>query len=68
MSCRLAAARLGTINEGFDLRLDSLDSSIDQVNEISAGKREYLIEQFTALERVLSELQTTASFLTAQLG
>ncbi len=59
---------LGTINEGFDLRLDSLDSSIDQVNEISAGKREYLIEQFTALERVLSELQTTASFLTAQLG
>ncbi len=59
---------LSTINEGFDLRIESLDSSIDKVNVISASKREYLIEQFTALERVLSELQTTASFLTAQLG
>lgn len=58
---------LATINEGFDLRIESIDESIARVNEISESKREYLIEQFAALETVLSELQTTASFLSSQL-
>ncbi len=57
-----------TINEGFDLRVESIEASIERVNQISESKREYLIEQFSALERVLSELQTTSSFLTSQLG
>jgi flagellar hook-associated protein 2 len=59
---------LETINEGFDLRIESIDASIARVNQISESKREYLIKQFSALERVLSELQSTAGFLTSQLG
>ncbi len=54
-------------NDDFDLRIESLDDSIDRVNVISEAKTQYLIEQFAALERVLSELQTTSSFLTNQL-
>lgn len=57
-----------TFNEDFDLRIDSLDESIERVNSISEAKTEYLIEQFAALERVLSDLQSTSSFLTSQLA
>ena len=55
-------------NDDFDLRIESLESSIARVNEISEAKTAYLIEQFTALETVLSELQTTSSFVTTQLS
>lgn len=57
-----------TFNEDFELRIDSLDESIERVNSISEAKTEYLIEQFAALERVLSDLQSTSSFLTSQLA
>lgn len=56
------------VNEDFDLRVESLESSIARVNSISEAKTAYLIEQFTALERVLSDLQSTSSFLTSQLA
>lgn len=55
-------------NDDFNLRIESLDASIERVNTISEAKTQYLIEQFTALERVLSELQTTSSFLSSQLA
>ena len=57
-----------TANEDFDLRIESLEASIGRVNAISEAKTQYLIEQFAALERVLSELQTTSSFLSSQLA
>ncbi|MEL7497664.1 MAG: flagellar filament capping protein FliD [Planctomycetota bacterium] len=57
-----------TVNEDFDLRAESIDDSIARVNAISESKKAYLIEEFTALERALSSLQTTSSFLTSQLG
>ena len=59
---------LATINSGFDLRLESIDTSIERVNQISAAKREYLIKQFSALERALSELKTTSSVVSSQLA
>ncbi len=59
---------LATINSGFDLRLESIDTSIERVNQISASKREYLIKQFSALERALSELKTTSSVVSSQLA
>ena len=59
---------LKTASEDFELRIESLETSIDRVNEISEAKTEYLIEQFIALERVLSELQGTSSFLSSQLA
>lgn len=59
---------LNTVKEDFDLRIESLDDSIARVNTITESKREYLLEQFAALERVLSDLQTTSGFLDAQLA
>ena len=59
---------LQTIKEDFDLRIESLDKSIEKVNAISEAKTQYLITQFAALERVLADLQTTSSFLTNQLA
>lgn len=59
---------LTTASEDFDLRIESLDSSIERVNAISEAKTQYLIEQFAALERVLSDLQGTSSFLSSQLA
>ena len=59
---------LKTASEDFELRIESLETSIERVNAISEAKTQYLIEQFTALERVLSELQGTSSFLSSQLA
>lgn len=59
---------LQNISTDFDLRIESLDDSIARVNDISEAKSAYLVEQFTALERVLSDLQSTSSFLTSQLA
>ena len=67
----LLDASVGTIKtaeEDFTLRIESLDASIARVNAISESKTEDLIAQFTALERVLSDLQGTSSFLTSQLA
>ena len=58
---------IATVNEDYDLRIESLDDSIDRVREITESRRNYLIEEFTALERALSDLQNTSSFLTSQL-
>ena len=61
---------IGTFNiveENFGLRIDSLDESIDRVNEISEAQSAFLVEQFATLERLLSDLQNTSSFLTSQL-
>ena len=59
---------INTVNESFDLRVESLEASIERVNEISEAQTQFLIEQFTQLERVLSDLQSTSSFLTSQLA
>lgn len=59
---------MAVINEDFDLRIESIESSIARVNSISEAKTQYLIEQFTVLERTLSDLQSTSSFLTSQLA
>ena len=57
-----------TVNDNFELRLESLDASIQRVNEISEARSASLVEQFTILERTLSELQSTSSFLASQLA
>ncbi|MDE0934648.1 MAG: flagellar filament capping protein FliD [Mariniblastus sp.] len=59
---------LKTVDDNFELRIESLDASIARVNAISESKTEDLIAQFTTLERVLSDLQSTSSFLTSQLA
>lgn len=59
---------MAVVNEDFDLRIESIEASIARVNSISEAKTQYLIEQFTVLERTLSDLQSTSSFLTSQLA
>lgn len=62
------AGIMKTANDDFDLRVESLESSIARVNEVSDAKTAFLIQQFTALERSLSDLQSTSSFITSQLA
>lgn len=59
---------LRTVDEDFELRIESLDESISRVNAISEAQTQSLVEQFAALERVLSDLQNTSSFLSSQLS
>ena len=55
------------IDDAFQQRIQAIDDSIVDVQEITESKREYLIAEFTALESIISELRTTGDFLTQQL-
>lgn len=57
-----------SVNEQFEGRIESIDASIARVESITESKRESLIEEFTRLETILSELQTTGSFISSQLA
>ena len=59
---------LKTVEDEFETRLESIDQSIARVEEITNSRRESLIEEFTALESILNELQTTGSFISSQLS
>ncbi|TWU02154.1 flagellar filament capping protein FliD [Stieleria varia] len=59
---------LKTVEDDFDARIESIDKSIERVEEITAAKRESLLAEFTALESIISELQNTGSFITNQLA
>ena len=58
---------LKTIDDAFQSRIDSIDRSIETVQEITDSKREFLIREFTALESIINELQTTGNFISSQL-
>jgi flagellar hook-associated protein 2 len=60
--------RVQTAYDGFAEELDALQLSIDRQNEFFSQQQQRLIDQFTALESVISQLQTTGNFLTAQLS
>ena len=59
---------LKNVSDDFEARIASIDQSIKRVEDITASKRDYLIAEFTALESIINELQTTGSFLSSQLG
>lgn len=61
----------GTIkngNDSFERRIESFDQSIARVNATAEAKRASLVTQFANLERLLSQLQTTSSFVSGQLA
>ncbi|OYP32361.1 flagellar filament capping protein FliD [Rhodopirellula sp. MGV] len=58
---------LKTVNDSFESRIESIDKSIEQVEELTETKRQYLLEEFAALESVINELQTTGNFISSQL-
>lgn len=58
---------LKTVDAEFEVRISSIDESIERVQAITESRREALIREFTALESILNELQTTGSFISSQL-
>ncbi|MFN9341776.1 MAG: flagellar filament capping protein FliD [Planctomycetota bacterium] len=54
-------------NESFQSQIDAFDASIKRVNEVAEAKRASLVAQFANLERLLSDLQQTGSFISGQL-
>lgn len=59
---------LTTINDDFNAQIESIDESIERINEITEARREALIEEFAALETVLANLQNTGNILATQLA
>ena len=55
-------------NDAFDATVKGLDESIEKQNESFEAQQAALIAQFIALETVVSQLQATGNFLTAQLA
>lgn len=59
--------RMKTISEGYDDRAEAIDKTIEARNTLLEAKKESLLAQFAALEGQVSQLQSTANFLAAQL-
>jgi flagellar hook-associated protein 2 len=62
------SGRMKTISESFQTRIDGMTASIARQKASAAARRDRLLAQFIALERTVSQLQNTSSFLAAQLG
>lgn len=60
--------RIKIVNTGFDDKLKSLQTAIDRQNDFFDKQEQQLNDQFIALETTISALQTTATYLTAQLA
>ncbi len=60
--------RLKTIHDGFDETIDSIQQSIDRQTAEFERQRKAIVQEFVSLETAISELNTTSSFLTAQLA
>ncbi len=58
---------LKIINDEFDAQIESIDASIERINEITEARRQSLIAEFTALESILADLQNTGNILSSQL-
>lgn len=59
--------RIKFANDGFDEQIETLQKAIDRQNAFFEKQQQQLIDQFTALESVLSQLQTQASYISSQL-
>lgn len=55
-------------NDSFQSQIDAFDASIKRVNDVAEAKRASLVAQFANLERLLSDLQQTGSFISGQLA
>jgi flagellar hook-associated protein 2 len=60
--------RIKIVNDGFDGKVQALQKAIDRQNDFFDQQEKKLNDQFIALETTISALQTTATYLTAQLA
>jgi flagellar hook-associated protein 2 len=61
------SGRIKTVNDGFDDKIEALQKAIDRQNEFFEKQQQELIDQFTALETTIAQLQSTATYLSSQL-
>lgn len=59
---------IANANKRFTETAESIQQSIDRLNARFEAQKESLLKQFTALENVLGQLQTTGNFIGAQLA
>jgi flagellar hook-associated protein 2 len=60
--------RMKSIEDGFQTSIDDIKKQIDRQNALMEARRETLVEQFTAMEGIISQLQGVSSYLTNQLS
>jgi flagellar hook-associated protein 2 len=60
--------RIKIVNDGFDDKTKALQKAIDRQNEFFDQQEKKLNDQFVTLETTISQLQTTATYLSAQLA
>jgi flagellar capping protein FliD len=63
----LEQGRLKHVDESFQRQIDSLDKSATRLNKLFDLQRTRLETEFASLESTIASLQTTSSFLGAQL-
>ena len=59
--------RIKTVNDGFQRRIDDIDQNIERQNVSLESRRQSLLRQFVAMERIVGQLRNTGDFLAAQL-
>ncbi|MBX3444732.1 MAG: flagellar filament capping protein FliD [Planctomyces sp.] len=60
--------RIKTVHDSFDANLETLQKAIDRQNAFFEKQQKKLIDEFTALEMTMAQLQNTATYLTNQLA
>lgn len=59
---------LGIVDDRFDAELESMQVAFDRQKALFEQQRASIVAQFVSVERALSELETTSSFLASQLS
>ena len=60
--------RFKTIDETYQQNVKDIDASITRQNDVLDTQKNYLLEQFTAMETTIGRLKSLGDQLTAQLG
>lgn len=60
--------RLKLLDDSLQAQIDQINESIERQTKVMDARRESLVKQFIALETAVSQLKSTSSFLSAQLG
>ena len=59
---------LTSVDDSFDDQLQNMQTTIDRQKAAFDRQQESLIRQFTAMESAISQMQSTSSYLGAQLA
>lgn len=60
--------RIKAVNDSFDEQVEDIQATIERQTALFDARQEALLAEFIALETAVSQLQSTGSFLSAQLS